>query len=157
MPSILSWQRRIHDWAISKEWRGPRATARPLGIDLMLWTTEIAEAFECLRDNSWQGRTWESFTIEKGGVKFENLTKLQLAALLDINVEVEEDWLEQVDYAINELGLVAKPEGFPYEVADLLIRVFETCEEYGIDIEPYIKAKMRYNETRALRHGGKLM
>lgn len=156
MASIKSWQKRINGWAIRKEWRGPNAVPRPLGLDLMLWISEISEAFECLRDSAYEKHTWQSFTIEKGGVKFTNLTRQQLAVLLDIDVEVE-DWWEQLEDAINELGLVAKPEGFPYEVADLLIRIFDTCEEYGIDIEPFIDRKMAYNETRELRHGGKLM
>jgi NTP pyrophosphatase (non-canonical NTP hydrolase) len=48
-----------------------------------------------------------------------------------------------------------KPEGFRYELADAVIRILHTCEFYGLDIEAAIETKMRYNEKRAYRHGGK--
>lgn len=50
----------------------------------------------------------------------------------------------------------AKPEGIPIELADLLIRVFDTCARYGIDLENALVLKMAYNESRPYRHGGKL-
>lgn len=49
-----------------------------------------------------------------------------------------------------------KPEGIPTELADLVIRVLHTCEFYGIDLESIMKLKMKYNETREYRHGGKI-
>lgn len=49
-----------------------------------------------------------------------------------------------------------KPEGIAVEFADLLIRVFDTCGRYGIPLSAALIAKMRYNETREYRHGGKL-
>lgn len=48
-----------------------------------------------------------------------------------------------------------KPCGIPIELADLLIRVFDTCGHYHIDLEKALKIKMEYNKTRAYRHGGK--
>ena len=49
-----------------------------------------------------------------------------------------------------------KPDGFPVELADIVIRVFDLAEHYGIDIDRAIKVKMAYNEKRPYRHGGKL-
>jgi NTP pyrophosphatase (non-canonical NTP hydrolase) len=49
-----------------------------------------------------------------------------------------------------------KPEGFPVELADVLIRIFDACGEHGIDLAQAIELKMIYNETRPYRHGGKL-
>lgn len=49
----------------------------------------------------------------------------------------------------------AKPEGIPVELADLAIRLLHMCHFYGIDLEAAIGQKMRYNVTRAYRHGGK--
>ena len=149
--SIKDWQEKINAWAIRKEWRGPNATPRPLGIDLMLWVTEVAEAFECLRITDEPLAEWRSYSVVKDEVKFENLTYGQLGVLLDC------DSYSELDALIEELGLIPKPEGWAWETADLLIRIFETCEEHGVDIEPYVEAKMKYNETRELRHGGKLM
>ncbi len=48
-----------------------------------------------------------------------------------------------------------KPEGIPVELADVVIRVLDCCEEYGIDLYDALKIKMAYNQTRAVRHGGK--
>lgn len=50
-----------------------------------------------------------------------------------------------------------KPEGFPIELADLLIRVADMAELYGIDLEEAIHVKMEYNRTRPYRHGGKIL
>lgn len=48
-----------------------------------------------------------------------------------------------------------KPEGFPIELADILIRVFDTAAAYHIDLESALLEKMAYNESRPYRHGGK--
>lgn len=49
-----------------------------------------------------------------------------------------------------------KPEGFPVELADTVIRILDICESQGIDLEAEIEQKMQYNKNRAYRHGGKL-
>lgn len=49
-----------------------------------------------------------------------------------------------------------KPEGIPVELADVLIRIFDTCGRYGIDLEEALKIKMEYNDTRPYKHGGKM-
>jgi NTP pyrophosphatase (non-canonical NTP hydrolase) len=48
-----------------------------------------------------------------------------------------------------------KPEGFCIELADAVIRIADLCGELDIDLEKCIKTKMKYNETRPYRHGGK--
>ena len=50
-----------------------------------------------------------------------------------------------------------KPEGVPTELADVIIRIFDICFWYGIDIEAAILQKHEYNKTRKYRHGGKLI
>jgi NTP pyrophosphatase (non-canonical NTP hydrolase) len=50
-----------------------------------------------------------------------------------------------------------KPEGIPIEFADIIIRLLDSCAEYGIDIDAAIKVKMAYNETRPIKHGGKIV
>lgn len=53
-----------------------------------------------------------------------------------------------------ETGL-HKPEGFPIELADAVIRIFDLAEFLEIDLEHFITMKMNYNRDRPYRHGGK--
>jgi NTP pyrophosphatase (non-canonical NTP hydrolase) len=50
-----------------------------------------------------------------------------------------------------------KPEGIPIELADCIIRIFDFCGKYGIDLEDAINEKMIYNKTRPYRHGNKVV
>jgi NTP pyrophosphatase (non-canonical NTP hydrolase) len=49
-----------------------------------------------------------------------------------------------------------KPCGFPIEVADVMIRLFDLAGYLQIDLEGAVDEKIAYNETRPHRHGGKL-
>lgn len=48
-----------------------------------------------------------------------------------------------------------KPEGFPIELADAVIRILDLCGSLDIDLEGAIREKHEYNKTRPHRHGGK--
>ena len=48
-----------------------------------------------------------------------------------------------------------KPCGIPTELADVVIRVMDMCEFYGIDLGAAIEQKHVYNTTRPERHGNK--
>lgn len=50
-----------------------------------------------------------------------------------------------------------KPCGIPSELADIVIRVLDTCVFYGIDIGKVIIQKHEYNKSRPYRHGGKVL
>lgn len=64
--------------------------------------------------------------------------------------------LRNKDYKINDTYFKnEKPEGFGIELADCVIRIMDTCEYYGIDLEEMISIKSNYNKTRSYRHGGK--
>ncbi len=48
-----------------------------------------------------------------------------------------------------------KPHGVPSELVDIIVRVLDSCARHGIDISREFYEKMKYNETRGHRHGGK--
>jgi NTP pyrophosphatase (non-canonical NTP hydrolase) len=50
-----------------------------------------------------------------------------------------------------------KPEGVGSEFADVLICLLDYAERFSIDLEGEYVRKMAYNETRAYRHGNKLL
>lgn len=47
--------------------------------------------------------------------------------------------------------------GIAEEMADVVIRVLDTCHEEGIDLGAALLAKMTYNDGRPQKHGGKLI
>ena len=48
-------------------------------------------------------------------------------------------------------------DGMHLEAADVLIRLLDTCERYGIDLDKAYMHKMRVNRARPYRHGGKAL
>ncbi len=105
--SINEWAHAVHLNAKRHGWWDyPR---RP-GELLMLVTSEVAEAFEEIRNGNDMKET----------------------------------------YYVN-----GKMEGVPSELADIVIRVMDMCEYYGIDLEAAIYQKHAYNVTRPYKHGGK--
>ena len=49
--------------------------------------------------------------------------------------------------------ILNKPEGFPIELADVIIRICDTAEWLGIDLEHAISLKQAINEKRLYKHG----
>ena len=49
----------------------------------------------------------------------------------------------------------SKPEGVGSELADVLVRLLDTCYRYNIDLYAEFNRKVAYNATRGHRHGGK--
>lgn len=50
---------------------------------------------------------------------------------------------------------ICKPEGVGSELADVLIRLLDTCERHNVDVEDELSRKIEFNKTRPWRHGGK--
>jgi NTP pyrophosphatase (non-canonical NTP hydrolase) len=49
-----------------------------------------------------------------------------------------------------------KPDGFPVELADICIRVFDLAGAMGVDLDSAIAEKMIYNAGRPRKHGRQL-
>ncbi len=48
-----------------------------------------------------------------------------------------------------------KPEGFPIEMADVILRAVDLCQALGVDLQHAMELKHAYNKTRTRLHGGK--
>ncbi len=68
--------------------------------------------------------------------------------------EALEDYRENKEYN-NIYYDNKKPCGIPIELADAVIRIFDICGKYEIDLEKAIKLKMEYNKDRPYKHNNK--
>ena len=108
------------------EEKGWNLDNRTFGDELMLIVSEAAEALEAYRQ-------WG----------MEDRTHLQQTTTITDGKVVE------------DTGLIQKPEGVPSELADILVRLLDTCSRHDIDLGKEFRDKMDYNWTRTHRHGGK--
>jgi len=56
----------------------------------------------------------------------------------------------------SHIDSTGEPMGFPSELADIAILLFDIAYANGYDLEQEILDKTAYNETRSHKHGGKL-
>lgn len=94
---------------------------------------------------------------EKGWHNDENTVWKMLG---NIHAEVSEAWEEarRPDFDVNSIRYRekdGKPEGFATELADIVIRCFDTAGALGIDLEEIIALKAEFNKSRPFRHGNK--
>jgi len=50
-----------------------------------------------------------------------------------------------------------KPDDVGSELVDVLIRVLDMCDVYGIDLQAEYERKMAFNRTRPYQHGGRTL
>lgn len=80
----------------------------------------------------------------------------QIALMHSELSEALEDYRNNLE--INEIYFEGdKPCGIPIELADCIIRIFDTCGKYDINLQEAIIKKMSYNEKRPYKHGGKVI
>ena len=125
--SIADWQTEAYEIAKSKGWHDD--PQRTFGDTIALIHSELSEALEAYRKSPQDFFT--TFHCSSGYVGPDKTCATD--------------------------GDPHKPEGIPIEFADVLIRIFDTCEEYGINLERAVREKMDYNRTRPHRHGGKAL
>lgn len=123
-------QKKAHQNSKTKGfWEGPENTSVP--VKLCLMHSEISEWLEAYR---------------KGGDK-----------------PCDKKFLCPVRKVEKTIGIIdgSAPEGhrtitnMEEEAADVMIRLLDLCEYLNIDLMRVTLAKMEYNETRPMKHGGK--
>ena len=119
--------KQIHEYARAKGfWGNPRET----GTLLMLIVSELAEAMEANRNSRYADL--EAYEIDMLGYT------------------PEDSPISFKSYFTNHVK-----DTFEDEMADTIIRILDLCAAKGIDIDKHIELKMKYNATRAYRHGNK--
>jgi NTP pyrophosphatase (non-canonical NTP hydrolase) len=114
---------------------GPQAGGRPFADDIALIHSEASEAYEEFRKGRRPDERYYLGTAEQGlGASGPSPTK-----------------------SSNYFGAPNKPEGIPSELADIIIRVLDTCDRWNIDIDAVLQEKLAFNATRGYRHGGKVI
>ena len=139
--SINDYVSQIHETAKEKGWwEKPRED----GTILMLVNSELCEAFEEIRDGKpdcYVNHKPRSFgEISTGFTEVDPANPLQSVGELESHTAIMDN---------------PKPEGTAVEVADAIIRLFDYAGFKGWNLEEIIQWKMKYNDTRAYRHGGK--
>lgn len=129
--SLRDIQRRVHELSVAKGWwenvKHTKKRGFELTVDQILSRIALihSEASEALED----ARVGKMVTT--GGLRYAT---------------GEDD-----SRAVSAI----KPEGFPTELADIVIRVMDLAQGMDIDLHREIELKHAYNTTRAHRHGGK--
>jgi hypothetical protein len=121
----------IHAENVARGWYDP-GTERSFGDVIALLHSELSEALEEHRNGHGPKKIYFPEVSRKGQ---EGATHADMMAMAGTY-----GW---------------KPEGIPVELADVLIRLLDTCAALGIDIDHAVSVKRAYNATRPHRHGGK--
>lgn len=137
---IDNLQEQIMAWAERKGWN-QGLDERSFGDWCTLITTEISEAYEDYRAGRGLNEIYYELDGDTTGRKYTRS-------------EVDVITLKYASGEINEYH-VFKPCGIPIEFADAVIRILHLAEFCDFNLYNCIEEKMRYNNMRAFRHGGK--
>lgn len=80
----------------------------------------------------------------------------KLLLLIQEATEAFDEIRDGHDLSTNRYREDGKPEGFPSEIADIVIRCGDLAGIVGFDLEEAVREKMIYNEIRPYKHGRKM-
>ena len=84
---------------------------------------------------------------------FEHIAARVMLAVCELSEAIEELRNKPSSYDETYLGEGGKPEGFPIELADAVIRILDLCGWLEIDLATAMAVKHAFNATRPPRHG----
>lgn len=132
------WARRIHENAVKHGWWESEAGKfddgdRPFPEIVALCHSELSEALEEYRND-------KPMAYQVDGTRY-------YPALNRTEPNTVEDVCKWRDDK--------KPEGIAVEMIDCMIRILDWCGHEDIDVDTLLEKKVKYNECREYRHGGK--
>lgn len=116
-------------------------SARTFGEEIALLHSECSEALEAYRTHGIRRVVADPATFPYSEI---------------VEIPIGEDYPRYHDRD-RDIMLPLKPEGVPSELADVLVRLLDTCKRHGVDLFAEYRAKMDYNWQRSYRHGGKAL
>ena len=108
----------------------------------MTITELMQESYQTAKEKGW---------TEDGRTVGDHIA-LMHSELSEALEEFRKGWLPHISYFDGE-----KPVGMPIELADVMIRIAQFCQEKGVPLEQALIEKLAYNKTRSFRHGGKVI
>ena len=129
----------------------PFEVAESLKEDVLEWLikTTAREEFQHLQEIA------HEIAVRKGWWETERTITHQLMKMVTELAEAEEEISKNTHQPWEVYHKDGVPQGFPVELADVVIRIFDTATRYNISMADIIVDKMWYNTTRPYRHGGK--
>ena len=123
--------------------------------DLERRVNELHHSMTSIRTmRAWALLCWRS--AEEHGFHDEGVNDSCPAWVANLHGEVSELWEAYRKGSLNEpCDKPAPLTNAEEELADIVIRVFDTAVQLDIDIENAVEIKYSYNLTRPFRHGGK--
>lgn len=177
--------KEIHRTAVDRGWWNDNPTDNPsgrlrqnimgdyiadrsVGDQFANFHAEVSEAWECWRDGWNMDQVRYTFTRNADAVgtglhfRFSSKEREQVTEVCSTRWKADDPeapWFalsmpDDIPMLVSH-GYIVKPLGIPIELADVIIRILDTCAAYRIDIDQAMAIKMTFNETRAQRHGGK--
>jgi NTP pyrophosphatase (non-canonical NTP hydrolase) len=142
--TLEDMQAEVTSWCERKGWKGEGSAPVTFGDTMALLHSEVSEALEAYRDwgladatgaNSPQahlnGCDYRKAILASDGPKFHPCTC--------------------------DVAARSKPEGIGSEFADVLIRLLDDCDRWGVDLRFEYERKMAFNEKRPYQHGGRIL
>jgi NTP pyrophosphatase (non-canonical NTP hydrolase) len=132
--TIAAITAEVREVNIAKGWRAPDGGMCPgqtFGDYIALAHSELSEALEAYRDHRLNDATENTCPVVDGACFVHGRGRSTCEN--------------------------PKPEGVGSEFADLLIRLVDMADVFGIDLEAEYRRKVAYNRTRAFQHGGRTL
>lgn len=127
---IKQIMQEIHINNINKGFWDDKGT-KNVGEVLMLCVSELSEALEAHRKGKFAVKSWN---LEKncGNINEESSTNDKLYFQQEFEVAIKDT--------------------FEDEIADTVIRLFDLCSGFNIDLVYHIEQKLKYNKMRPYKH-----